>query len=112
MKRAGTTLLETMVALVILALVVTASFQLYGSALRGASNARAWTTATAFAEEGMELAKLDLEGMLARSADTLAGGFSRTLSVRPAGEGISEVTVTVTFPEGGTFEVRRLMVAQ
>jgi type II secretory pathway pseudopilin PulG len=103
------TLLETMVALVILGLVVTASFELYGSAVRAARGAEAWTTATALAEEGMELAKLDLREMLRRSPETLDGGFGRTTRAAAAGPGLAEVTVTVTFPDGGTFDVRRLV---
>jgi prepilin-type N-terminal cleavage/methylation domain-containing protein len=106
--RRGLTLLETMVALVILGLVVTASFQLYGSALRSAAGAREWTTATAYAEEGMELAKLDPAGMVARGRETLEGGFQREVQVRSLDGRLSAITVSVVFPEGGVFEVSRL----
>jgi prepilin-type N-terminal cleavage/methylation domain-containing protein len=109
--RAGVTLLETLVALVILGLVVTASFQLYATALRSAADAREWSTATAYAQEGMELAKLDLAGMLAREEEELEGGFRRQVEVWPAGGALSQVTVTVVFPDGGRFQVRRLMAA-
>ena len=76
MRRAGTTLLETMIALVIL---------------------------------GMELAQLDLPGMLSRNTETLEGGFQRRVELRGQGRGLSEVAVTVIFPGGGRFEVRRLV---
>ena len=109
MRRAGTTLLETMIALVILGLVVTASLQLYASALHGAAQARDWSTASAYAEEGMELAQLDLPGMLSRNTETLEGGFQRRVELRGQGRGLSEVAVTVIFPGGGRFEVRRLV---
>ncbi len=108
-RRSGLTLLETMVALVILGLVVTASFQLYATALRSATEAREWTTATAYAQEGMELAKLDLPGMLAREQEDLEGGFRRRVDAAPAAAGLSQVTVTIRFPDGGEFQVRRLL---
>lgn len=109
MNRYGLTLLETMVALVILGLVVTASFQLFGSALRSTSSAQAWTTATAYAEEGMELAKLDLAAAVARGPEPLEGGYERQIRVRTLSAEVAEVTVSLTFPDGGLFEVSRLM---
>ena len=105
----GFTLLETMVALVILGLVVAASLQLYGSALRSAYQSSAWAAATAYAEEGMELAKLDPVGMEARGPETLPEGFERRVRVRSVGGTLSEVTVSVSFPEGGAYELRRLV---
>jgi len=108
-SRRGLTLLEAMVALVILGLVVTASFQLYASALRAARGATAWATATAYVDEGMELAKLDPEAMVARGPEALEGGFQRQVLLRSLGGRLAEVTVSVRFPEGGLFEVRRLV---
>jgi prepilin-type N-terminal cleavage/methylation domain-containing protein len=108
-SRRGFTLLEAMVALVILGLVVTASFQLYASALRSARGALAWETATAYAEEAMELAKLDPGAMSARGPEALEGGFQRQVRVRSLDGRLTEVTVSVRFPEGGLFEVSRLV---
>ena len=108
MSRAGVTVLETMVALVIVGLVVTASLELYGSSLRSASGAEAWSTVTAYAEEGMELAKLDLRATVARGPEELPGGYRRRVVAHPLANGLSEVRVTVVFPDGGTFELRRL----
>jgi len=112
MKRDGLTLLEVMVALVILGLVVTASLELYGSALRSAANAEAWATATAYAEEAMELAKLDPGSMVARGSERFEDGFQRQVALRALAPLLAEITVTVTFPDGGTFEVRRLRESQ
>jgi prepilin-type N-terminal cleavage/methylation domain-containing protein len=110
MRRAGVTLLETMIALVILGLVVTASFGLYGSALGSARSAESWSVATAYAEQGMELAKLDLAEMVGRSPEALDGGFERQVRAEPVGSGLSEITVMILFPDGGAFEVRRLVI--
>lgn len=109
MNRYGLTLLETMIALVILGLVVTASFQLFGSALRSTNAAQAWTTATAYAEEGMELAKLDLAAAVARGSEALEGSYERRIRARTLSAEMTEVTVSVTFPDGGLFQVSRLM---
>jgi prepilin-type N-terminal cleavage/methylation domain-containing protein len=108
-NRKGLTLLETMVALVILGLVVTASFQLFGSALRSTYSAQAWTTATAYAEEGMELAKLDPTAAVERGSEALDGGFQRQIQMRALSAQAAVVTVSVTFPDGGLFEVSRLV---
>ncbi|MGD8319601.1 MAG: prepilin-type N-terminal cleavage/methylation domain-containing protein [Gemmatimonadota bacterium] len=109
--RGGFTLLEAMVALVILGLVVTASFQLYGSALRSVRDAREWTAAAAYAQEGMELAKLDAGSMVSRGTEALEGGFRRQVRVRSLDAHLAELTVSVRFPGGGIFEVSRLVSA-
>lgn len=109
MSARGFTLLETMVALVILGLVATASLELFGSALRSARSAEEWTTASAYAEEGMELAKLDLRGAVARGAEMLEGGFERRITWRVGGGGVGRVTVAVALPDGSVFEVDRLV---
>jgi prepilin-type N-terminal cleavage/methylation domain-containing protein len=109
MSRKGFTLLETLLALVILSLVVTSSFQLFGSALRSAQAARDWSAVTAFAEEGMEMAKLDLAGALDRGTEALEGGFERIVRAQTVAGGITRVTVSISFPGGGIFQVDRLM---
>lgn len=111
MRRRGFTLLEALVALVILGLVATASLQLFGSALRAARAAEAWSVATAYAEEGMEMAKLDLTSALARGEEVLEGGFGRRTRATPGAAGTTRVTVTVSFPDGGVFELDRLVGA-
>ena len=57
----------------------------------------------------MELAKLDLAGMLARGEEDLEDGFRRRVEVRPASGTLSQVTVIVVFPDGGEFRVQRLV---
>jgi general secretion pathway protein I len=53
---AGFSLLEVLVAFMIVALVVTALFQLFGAALRNASGAGDWTRALLVAQSRLELA--------------------------------------------------------
>ncbi len=108
MNRRGLTLLEVMVALVILGLVVTGYLQLFSATARSVGRAEAWSHAVAYAEQGMELAKLDLPATLARGREPLDGGFARQLSVHPAAGGLRRVTVTILFPDGGQFALERL----
>ena len=112
MNRDGMTLLETMVALVILGLVVVGYLGLFGTAHRAVGEARAWTEAVTHAERGMELAKLDPEATVARGYEPLDGGFRRAVDVRREADGLARVTVTVVFPDGGRFELERLMEAR
>jgi prepilin-type N-terminal cleavage/methylation domain-containing protein len=110
-KRDGLTLLETMVALVILGLVVVAYLEVFGASARAAENARSWSRAVTYAEVGMELAKLDLEAALRRGRESLEGGFERWITAEPQGLGLALVTVTVVFPDGGRFTLNRLAEA-
>jgi prepilin-type N-terminal cleavage/methylation domain-containing protein len=107
--RAGLTLLETMVALVILGLVVVGYLEVFGASIRAVENARTWSRVVAYAEGGMELAKLDLEVAQRRGRENLEGGFQRWVASESAGEGLELVTVTVAFPDGGRFTLERLM---
>ena len=108
MSRRGFTLLETMVALVILGLVVLSTVQLLGTTVRANHNIDSWTAAVAYAEEALESAKADLPTMLLRGREPLADGFVRQVRARPAGEGLQLVSVTVVFPEGGEYTLDRL----
>lgn len=111
MNRRGLTLLEVMVALVILSVVVTGYVQLFGTTARSVRGAETWSQAVVYAEQGMELAKLDLPAMLARGRETLDGGFARQVTVHPTEPGLRRVTVTVRLPDGGQFAVDRLFEA-
>jgi prepilin-type N-terminal cleavage/methylation domain-containing protein len=109
MTRRGFTLLETMVALVILGLVVVGFFQMFGVSVRTAKNVETWTEAIWYAEAGMEMAKLDLNATVGRGSEPLEGGYIREVTVREWSQDLRVVTVTVTFPEGGRFTVDRLL---
>jgi prepilin-type N-terminal cleavage/methylation domain-containing protein len=107
--RRGFTLLETMVALVILALVVLAYLELFGTTARATGAAAAWSRAVAYAEDGVERAKLDRGGTASPGVETLPGGFERRVEVAPWGDGLQVVTVAVALPAGGQYEVSRLV---
>lgn len=109
MSRRGFTLLETMIALVILGLVVVALLEVFGLAVRTSRRVDDWSTAVAYAESGMELAKLDLEGAVGRGFERLPDGFARQVTTRPWSADLRVATVTVAFPDGGRFVVERLV---
>jgi prepilin-type N-terminal cleavage/methylation domain-containing protein len=110
-KRDGLTLLETMVALVILGLGVLGYLEVMGASARATENARTWSRAVTYAESGMELAKLDLAEALRRGREPLQGGYERWITAEPQGPGLALVTVIVSFPDGGRFTLNRLAEA-
>ena len=106
--RSGLTLLEVLVALVILSLVVVACLQLFSGSLASAGAAGTWSQAVVYAEDAMEDAKLRPRGPRPAAIQALPGGFQRWVTVRPWSAGIVRVTVTVAFPGGGQFDLDRL----
>jgi type II secretion system protein I len=106
----GFTLLETMVALVILSLVVVATLSLHATSLRSISRGEEWTTAVGFAESAMEEVKLRSAGELSRAVPTvsLPGGYTRSVSVVGWSADLQLVVVTVELPTGGSFRLSRL----
>ncbi len=107
--RDGLTLLETMVALVILSLVVVGYLEVFGATARSTRNAEDWSRAIAYAEEAMELAKLDLDYVRARGVEMLPGGFQRRVEVAPWSRRLDQLSVVITFPDGGRFALQRLI---
>jgi len=109
----GLTLLETMVALVILGIVVTSYLEVLGGALRVVDHARTWSRAVAYAEDGMEQVKLAPAGPAAAlsAPERLAGGFERWVETRQWGEGdgLVHVTIRVTLPGGGRYALEQLV---
>jgi Tfp pilus assembly protein PilV len=98
------TLLEALVALVILGVSVVGYLDVFQSGARSLQQADEWERTVAVAESTMESVLLD-EG------DTSAGGdegFTRTVSVNPWSSGVSEIVVSVRSPRGSLFVVRRL----
>jgi prepilin-type N-terminal cleavage/methylation domain-containing protein len=110
-RRDGLTLLETMVALVILGLVVVGYLEVFGASVRAAQSATEWSRAVTYAEAGMEMAKLNLPAALGRGTESFEDGFARRVEVGSSSPGLQLVTVTVTFPDGGRFTLNRLLEA-
>jgi len=108
-SRTGLTLLEVMVALIILALVATGFLETYAGALRTTADTRTWAQALVYAEEGQEAVKIEGAARALGSEEALGGGFTRRIGVRPWREGVTRATVTVTLPDGARFELDRLL---
>jgi len=105
----GLTLLETMVALVILGLVAAGFLEVFAGTARTTQDVETWTRVVNFAAEGMELAKADVDQAIARGRERLEPGFVRVISTRQVDASLLMVTVTVTFPNGGVFTLDRLL---
>jgi prepilin-type N-terminal cleavage/methylation domain-containing protein len=99
----GLTLLEVMVALVVLSLVALGYLQLFQGSHRLVTAAREWSQAVEYAEDASERAQLDGQSLLGTSAESLPGGFRTEITHRPWAPGLTIVTVTVFLPGGGRF---------
>lgn len=104
----GLTLLEVLVALVILSLVGMAYLDLFHQSHRITTDSRQWSAAVGYAEDAMERVKL--QGVPAQpTVDDLPGGFKRQISARLWKPGLTVVEVTVALPGGGKFDLDRLV---
>ena len=101
--RRGLTLLEIMVALLILSVVVGGYLELFHGTHLLLAQSRVWSQAMSYAADGMEQAKLGEIGTV-----SLPGGFRRQVTSVQWSSGIDMVTVTVTLPDGARFDLRRL----
>jgi len=101
----GFTLLEVMVALVVLSLVALGYLQLFQSSHRLVGDAREWSQAVEYAEDAIESAKVSGSSMLATPVEPLPGGFRREITTRPWRPGLTLVTVTVFLPGSGRFDL-------
>lgn len=104
------TLLEVMVALVILGLVVGTYLEVFSGALRGAAAARSWSQAVAYATDALERAKTDIGPPASRTPlERLPGGFERWLESSPWNDGLTSLRVVVVLPGGGRYVLERLV---
>jgi prepilin-type N-terminal cleavage/methylation domain-containing protein len=102
--RRGLTLLEVLVALVVLTIVGVSYLQLFSASHRVVGVSQQWSEAIAYAQDAMEHAKLT--GTDPRGA--LPDGFRRQITRQPFGSGYTLVTITVTLPNGARYDLNRL----
>jgi type II secretory pathway pseudopilin PulG len=103
------TLLETLVAIVILGLAAVGFLGAFQASSQATRNSEAWVNAVAHAETAMEETKLgDIYSQ--PGTEPLPGGYRREVSVQPwtGSESVQLVTVTIMLPGGGVFVLRRL----
>ena len=107
------TLLEALVALVVLGLTASGFLEAFREGGRSARHAAEWSAAVAAAEATMESALLHAPpvGDALPAGDAVAR-FRPRIVVRPwpdAPRSIDELTATVTLSNGATFSLRRLV---
>jgi len=103
----GLTLLEVLVALVVLSLVGLSYLQLLHGSHQLIAASRHWSEAVIYAEDAMERAKLGTLGLQAPT-ESLPGGFQRRITTGPFQPGLRVITVTVFLPGGGRFDLAQL----
>ncbi len=103
------TLLESIIALVILSLVAVGALGIFQQANRAAFDAQAWTVAASLAEQGMEAAKIGGRTVADVDSHSLPSGFTRRIDSKPGPIGLREVLVTVDLPGGGSVVAHRLV---
>lgn len=107
-RQRGLTLLEVMVALVVLTLVALGYLQLFQGSHQLVTASRQWSQAVEYAQDAIERAKVGGPGVAPAPAESLSGGFRRQIARRPWQLGLTLMTVTVILPGGGRFDLDRL----
>lgn len=103
------TLLETVVALVILSLSAIGVLGIFQQTNRAAVDAHTWAVATSYAEEGIEAVKIGAAASRELETSRNLDGFIRRIETHPAAHGLVDVSVTVTVPGGASMVVHRLI---
>ena len=103
------TLLESVIALVILSLSAIGVLGIFQQTNRAAADAQAWTVATSYAEQGMEAAKIGGPAVRDLNAISLTAGYTRRMQSQPSHSGLADVSVTVVMPGGATLVMHRLV---
>ena len=87
----GYTLIEVIIAFVILALTLCAVFEVFSTGLRAASDADAYSTATVLAQSRLATLASDEALAVGETSGDLEGGFKWHASVAPYRNGESEI---------------------
>lgn len=103
------TLLESVVALVILGLSAVGFLEVFQGASRSTTDAQAWVTAVSYAEEGVEAAKIGGAALVASERAAAPAGMSRRIELQPWRGRVADVVVTITLPGGQRFALHRLV---
>lgn len=103
------TLLEALLALVILGVSATGFLDAFQAGARSVSAADDWTRTVEVAESAMEAAALGDALQAQEALRTSQARFAHTVQVRPFSGELSEIVVTVTSPRGVSFVLRRLV---
>jgi len=106
------TLLESLVALVILGIAAIAFLGALHATSGSTRDVEMWQEAVGYAESTMELTKLGA-GAATAELDVQPAGLAREVTVTPwaGGQGLEDVAVTVALPGGGHFVLHRLVRA-
>jgi type II secretory pathway pseudopilin PulG len=108
------TLLEALVALVILALSAVGYLDVFQGSARAVRGAAEWSHLVSLAEARMEGATLG-DGLQAQEARRRAdgsvndAGYRQEVNVHRWRDGLNEVVVRITAPGGTTYELRRVV---
>jgi type II secretory pathway pseudopilin PulG len=105
------TLLEALVALVILGLAAVGYVDVFQGGAQSVHSADEWAQVVSVAESTMDETLLGA-ALPSGAASADSTGFTRHVAIRPWRGNISEVIVTVTSSTGVAFEVHRLVRAQ
>lgn len=98
------TLLEGVIALVVLGLSAVGFLDVFRSGADAATRAASWTELVQEAEAAMESASSGVPLEVVTRSD-----MRREVSTRPWRPGLDEILVEVRSPDGARFEVRRLV---
>ena len=103
MNSRGLTLLETMVALVIVGVIVSGTLGAVVQSGQAVGKAATWSDAVAYAEDGLERTRAGETLPDSTSAQPLAGGYLRWVERAPRGGVLRQLTVVVRLPGGARF---------
>lgn len=103
MNARGLTLLETMIALVIVGVIVAGTLGAVVESGHAVRNAAAWSDAVGYAEDGLERARSGDAVPDSVGAERLPGGYVRWVERAPWRGELRQVTAIVILPSGARF---------